>query len=356
MMRRALPAAVLGVVGLAAVHDARAEEATAEEQAACQAIDCFRLDLSVPDSPAFVALGVSPTEVTRPRTTSELTVALSSILDGDGSLNAGIAIDVGLEAFLPAITVASFRESYVERLLRRIQFGVATSQGEADATSGLAPTSIAASVRVVWWEKDDPRDDKDLHEGLATALAYASDPAGVPTSGGNVVTAPADVAAKVKAVLEKAEAARWNRSFFETAMVATATSADSTLTGLDDAASLHAWLTFGKRLGAKGQALGHARYAYQDATSTSTATVAGRLFYGGARAAGSLEGAVHLDRADGADDTWGSFSLGIEFGVGEGQWLNVAFGSEVGKDGQEEPILILSNLKWHFGEDRVVHK
>jgi hypothetical protein len=53
-----------------------------------------RLDFSVPDVPAFTALGVSPTQVSRPTSVRELAASLATGLDRNGHVQSGLAVEI----------------------------------------------------------------------------------------------------------------------------------------------------------------------------------------------------------------------------------------------------------------------
>src|SRR5262249_54990701 len=76
-------------------------------------LDVPALDLSVPESPAFTILGVTPHDVTRPYDIESLGVSLLNATDQHGVLQSGIAMEsnpvVALAA--PRLLIANYQKN-----------------------------------------------------------------------------------------------------------------------------------------------------------------------------------------------------------------------------------------------------
>lgn len=125
--------------------------------------EAFALDLSVPESPAFVALGITPDKVTRPTSPRQLGAALLNGVDDQGNLQTGIAIDfVPYLALGPGdrLTLAEYRQNdfldaiSVRRLASRFAISAATSKGtDSDDKS----VRLAVGFRLTPWDEGDAR-------------------------------------------------------------------------------------------------------------------------------------------------------------------------------------------------------
>lgn len=65
-----------------------------------QDVGKLRLDLAAPEVPAFTALDVSPSKVSRPTTIKDLAAALSSGIGADGRIHNGLALEIAPLDFL----------------------------------------------------------------------------------------------------------------------------------------------------------------------------------------------------------------------------------------------------------------
>ena len=90
-----------------------------------------REDFLVPTSPAFVALGISPNEVTRPDTPKAFALALLNGIDSGGKLQSGVAIDVAPYYLFQGreLILREYRASEAVQIASRFQLSLATSKG-----------------------------------------------------------------------------------------------------------------------------------------------------------------------------------------------------------------------------------
>src|SRR5258705_13872035 len=90
------------------------------------------VDLSVPDSPAFTVLGLTPEEVARPTTARKLATSLLNGVDRNGVLQTGVAIDTLPYLALAGqlLTLDDYRKpsNYALRFLARGQASVAPAK------------------------------------------------------------------------------------------------------------------------------------------------------------------------------------------------------------------------------------
>ncbi len=116
-------------------------------------LDALAGNLSIPDSPAFAVLGVTPETVIRPKTPRELAFGLLNGSAGSGSLAAGVAVDTTPVLLWTDVTAEDYNDDVVLRNLTRTEFSAATSTIGGGDDSGVA---AALSFRWVPWDRGDP--------------------------------------------------------------------------------------------------------------------------------------------------------------------------------------------------------
>jgi hypothetical protein len=128
-----------------------------------------RLDLSVPDIPAFTALGVSPSTISRPDNIKDLVSALSTGVSPTGAIQSGLALEVSPEEL--AITAAgSPLSSPTVDVLGPLRISGATNTVAPSASNqNSAQTFVAAAFRY-GYTMYNPRSDTQLFHCLGPAL------------------------------------------------------------------------------------------------------------------------------------------------------------------------------------------
>jgi hypothetical protein len=136
-----------------------------------------RLDLSVPSIPAFTALGVSPTNVSRPGNIKDFVAALANGVDNSGHVQSGLAIEASPYKIL-AETIDGINSNGLQTWLSGLRISIATNGTTVTtpAPGGATPTTtstnkmeLAAGLR---WSYTDyqPETDGQLKSCLFTAL------------------------------------------------------------------------------------------------------------------------------------------------------------------------------------------
>ena len=131
----------------------------------------------LPTSPAFVALDVNPTVVTRPTSAGSLGAALATGVDADGRLVPGLAVDVAPVWLFTGgdKTLENWQSDYGLRLWSRLSLSLATARlPQTEQAVGTA-----AAIRAVLVDEADPRWDPQLATCVRDAVGGVKDP--VPT-------------------------------------------------------------------------------------------------------------------------------------------------------------------------------
>jgi hypothetical protein len=125
------------------------------------------VDMSVPESPAFTVLGLTPETVTRPTSPRQFATSLLNGVDTSGNFQSGLALD-----FVPYLllagdqsTLRDYQTRYVTRLFSRSQFSFATTKGASDDDKSMR---LALGLNLTLWDRGDPRTDEELMTCLST--------------------------------------------------------------------------------------------------------------------------------------------------------------------------------------------
>jgi hypothetical protein len=334
------------------------------------------LDLSVPSSPAFAVLGLTPETVLRPSSPRALAAALLNGVDPNGTLQTGIAIDAA-PYFLaqgPRIGLQRYRESAMIRFLSRLQLSAATAKAASEGDNAMR---VSGGLKVAFWDRGDYRGNLQLQRALSNLRNAAMDQARREGLSPSPINEEQTLAfnARVDEVIARGArgvrdqfTANWNDSAFVAGVAGTWISESGTATTLATAGSaVWASLAYGFEnvpgLENTAQLIVHGRYRTGDRVPkpgvqrelvTQSSGLGGvRLRVGAADTNLSFEG-VYLDtEPDGLPrDRFLRLSGEAEHRVFENIWLQFAVGGESGRDDDRSHLFVLSTLKFSIADRR----
>lgn len=363
-------------------------------QAENQTLPLANVDLSVPESPAFTVLGLTPETVVRPSSPRQFATALLNGVDRNGNFQSGTAIDTVPYLLLGGnqLTLRQYQDNYKLRLASRTQFSFATTKGASEDDKSVR---LSLGLRLTLWDKGDPRNDQVLLGCFDTAsrtyLQTLVKPSVLPLE-----LLPPDAPEDVKNQsirewaayeqkeaqanpirLEETEACRvearkrnWNKSSW---IVAYAPSWIST-TGETknfkwNGGGFWTSLAYGFEgfpgLEKHSQLILHSRYRSNEQVpdpDTEGAFFSQDSFFAGARlrvgnenSTGSFEGVFVRSRPDGKlFDTSARYSVGLERRIAENLWFALAFGGERGRADGANKGFVLTSFRWGFSEKRTI--
>jgi hypothetical protein len=333
------------------------------------------VDLMVPESPAFVAIGLSPDTIIRPGTPREFATALLNGVDRNGNLQTGIAIDT-----VPYLTYAgskvslqTYRTSRATRILSRTQFSFATSKG---AGEGDPSVKLSVGVHSTLYDSDDPRLNND-----ALMQCYSE----IPVFRTEQLGRTEDEARQQQIAIDQFErtvlrpqaeacreqfrrTARWNGTSWIVAAATTAVSPTGFAADLDGG-SLVVWtsISYGfdgvPGLRDTAQLIAHVRHLSNEHVMVKDlpggqeerdTTFAGARIRAGTSSFGfSFEAAyVRMSAPSRSDDTATRLAFVAERRLAGNLWLNVSFGGDAGADpGNKKGMSVLSTFKYAFAKD-----
>lgn len=366
------PTAFALMIALVLLGNARAVAQAPASSATFAARD-GTVDLAVPESPAFAALGLAPNDVVRPTTARDLATSILNGVDREGHLQTGLSVDVAPYMLLAGsrLTLSKYREpaQRVTRFLARWQMSLASAKGASDADPAAR---IALGARVTFFDHGDPRLDTTLLDCLrrqgAKMLASAPkfEPGQSPEElAEEKVKLEDSVRQAAKPCRTAAAARRWNRSAWIAGMAPTWTSVDGSASALGyTGTALWTSIAYGfesvpameeramlavyakRRSGERApNALAKGTFIEQD-----HASVGARLIVGSASSHFSGEALwVRNDRVDGLNDRFWNVSAGLEQRVVDNIWLSVTVGRQAGRDAGSDAFSVVSAFNWGLG-------
>lgn len=338
------------------------------------------VDLSVPESPAFTVLGVTPDTVTRPTTAREFATSFLNGVDQKGNFQTGVAMDFApyLTFFGDETDLAEYKKSRITRFLARTQFSFATTKGASEEDKSAR---LALGLRLTLFDKGDPRLDELLDSCYVAELARNDDrleefdqppgPELPEVEATRLKNREAVLADAVKPCNEVARKRNWNATGW---IVGAAPSwiSESGETKKFKWNGAGVWTSFAygfegvEALKDNSQLILHARYRSNeivpDTENEGELLSQDSFFFGGrlrmspssgAKTIFSVEGNYIRTRVNkGLFDNSSRFSLGLERRIADGIWFTLALGGQGGRiDGQNKPF-VLTSFKWGFDRQR----
>lgn len=318
------------------------------------------LDLKIPSSPAFVALGVSPGNVSRPQSPQELGFSLLETVNADNKPVSGIALDFAPYLVIRGqqLTLKKYRANnirgYIRRALCRTQlsYGTAVLTGENSGT-----VKMAVGLRTVLVDRGDPRMDTVLSDSISAALKISDAPGAPPTSAGTAKPLKdPTILAKIKKARQAATAKNWNATRWELGLAPTFTSADGSFEKLRGT-NLSVWSSLALRLSTRGQLITHIQHLpIKDSLESKLLVISGSLRLGTPTWTYILEASYNRRSIEEINtiDNWTKLIVGFEFKVADKIWLEAVFGGDLNRESNGSKFLTTTNLKWAFSRDKLL--
>jgi hypothetical protein len=363
--------------------------------AAAPAVEAWDADVSdvdklrTPDSPAFVILGASPTEIQHPTTPTDVAIALGGLVSG-GDLS--VAKDVAIEVAPywlwphPTLTLEKYRDETLLRPLRTLSLSIATTQSQrTDNSNPAAPVThtdadIGFGLRTMLfqWGAEDActQSAKDNAAIVSQGMLLTASEQQTLSSAGTVDSEPwqkkrDEIEQQKKATVEAATSnLKKLKNNTCLALAASTTGFSIDLAGAVDVHAVDAKLTqSATSLASYGlwanvsydstrfSAIAVARIRSQQEQDATTMTT-GKLFDGGLRGiykrqtyGFSAEGLIRRDLSNGTHATTYKLDLAVEYKMTDATWLSVTLGKGFAlPSGDAGSWFSLANLQWSFGK------
>lgn len=366
---------------------ASAQDEPGADTLAVEAADLIgRLDLDVPDSPAFAILGIAPQNVINPDTPAELASALILGDDGNGNGQEGIALEFRpyLMALGDEITVGDYyRNQWLSRTsLSFVQSSGTDSADKADRRAiGLSFTPIderdpLTSSKLIACAESPEDISEDLQRKLIAAIdrrtaAQDRDDAAAEAAAQAEIDALTEqqnrfMAGERKAIfeerldgcLEEEQKATRNARQLQLGIAYH----ESEVESIDESGAAF-WVSHAFPL-AGGSFIAHARYSDNIVVaetgdtpqySVKDETVLGVRFRRGDDRRAVLFEASYVDESDTAgalDDSFSTALIGAEFRLFDELWIQIAVGDTFGSN-RDENLALSGQFRWAASKSRL---
>ena len=335
-------------------------------------------DFSVPESPGFVVVGMTPENVTHPRTLRDFVVSLKNGIDQSGNLKTGLALD-----FTPLQLLSNQNESIADYLdidaiqkemkanqaraershlfdssdhiLRNTTLSLATTQGTGDPDKSV---NLGLGLHIPLIDKSDGRERaEDCFRGFFAA----------PIKDGGPTPELKDAQAANAATEKCFKETRWNDTVWTTSLGYAFSSDTGSFSELSPGAR-GIWTSFGYGfergppiLRDHAQLILHAKYLYKERVKDpsddklfidqDSRVLALAFKVGSPTFNASLQASFMRlkDRTHDKRDDVQRLSVGLEKRVAKDVWLVATIGGEGGRTGGENKSFVLGGLK--FGSE-----
>jgi hypothetical protein len=336
--------------------------------------DTTNVELSVPESPAFAVLGLTPSTVVRPASPRAFATSLLNGLDQNGNFQSGLAIDTTPFMLFNGenITIRDYNEQYLTRFLSRTQFSFATAKASSqDDTS----TRLSAGLNLTLWDRGDPRiyhperGDDDVLQCFVNRLELP--PIIAPGT-------PPDEIAKINAgnkakndvvadeCRDRARKANWNRSGWIIAYAPSWISKTGETEGFKwNGGAFWTSVAYGfegiSSLERIAQLIVHARYRTReqvpDPANQGKFLTQNSAYLGARFRAGSTKFALNFEDSfirtrviGGGIDNINRFSIGAEARITNNLYFVFTTGSNIGADDGRHKGFLLTSFKYGFNK------
>ena len=353
------------------------------------------VDLSVPESPAFTVLGVTPQTVIRPTSPRAFATSLLNGVDTNGNFQSGLAMDFVPYLLLAGdeLTLRKYQTQPITRLLARTQFSFATTKGASEDDKSLR---LALGVHVTLFDKGDPRTDEDLMTCFSTFRLpppptqlecelpdnpTAADREAFRRCQETFEAAKEQRARQVQEVIDfnndvstrcrnEAQKRNWNRSSWIVGAAPSWISTDGQTKNLSwNGGGFWTSLAYGFEgvpgMETRSQLIFHARYRNREEVpdpditgnflSQDSMFFGSRFRHGSPNFNGSFEYSFLRSRINGQSfDNSARLALGFERRIAGDTWFNLALGGETGRADGRNNGFVITSFKWAFSQRRNV--
>lgn len=340
------------------------------------------LDLSIPQSPAFTLLGVSPDEIVQSDDFRTVALGLLHGLDPRGNLQEGVALDTRPYMLIAGekATLADYRKYPSVRIISNAQLSFATTSGSSDSDKA---DRLGVGLRLRLWREHDPAVGDSpieyLPPGAAAKVtgplkncysdylkaAVNATPDVLPEDDAGLTEIEQNLAAGARKTVEQCLAPfkrrYWNAGMLEIGIGGSRVTIDE----MKESGSA-AWLGFSHSIGASSQIILRAAYAEDrlDPVEGQAGTfqlvdetdAGARFRFGSGRGTLMVEGLWTETRTATQQERYWRASLGSEFEVFKDVWIQLAVGKAFSTDLFDDDPVYSGQFRFGFAEKSLLAK
>ncbi len=336
---------------------------------------------SVPESPAFTFLNVSPAKIARPTTSRDLSASIVNAIDESGRVRQGLAIEFQPSAVMhTTMSLSEYQRRGLASIVANTQMSLASVRSSGDSTA----TNLSYGIRIPIVDFADPMADSKFTDSVIAGFRHCKGPppplpprrtaderaeAQVTGLQAQLSSVEAELATlrtrqvedSIKAcnqgVMQRVQTeytkSHWNALHVSIAAAGGQQLASSTLTR-NSSLGTSVWAVAGVPLTTIGEFIAYSQWA--DVTHGTVSLRARSLAYGGRLVAGLPTFNAFVEAV--GDHVYSSVSAtipssrswsgGLEFRVADQLWLATGFG----KNGELKggPTAVIANLRWGISD------
>lgn len=337
-------------------------------------------DYSIPESPGFTIIGMTPEDVVHPRTLRDFAIALKDGVDESGRFKTGIALDftpfqwfvrdqelgeylrldtgdLNIDSLKADANKLPKRKYFNSNLLANTSVSIGTTQGTSEGDESI---NLGIGLHVPIIDKSDGREFASdcFAKGL---FAKAQIVPGGPIP---VVKNAAEVNKMTSECMERALAPRWNDTIWTASLGYASTSEDGSFSDSKSGA-YGIWSSFAygfdgsiRQLRDNAQLILHAKVinkqTVQDPDDDSllieqdSESVGAAFKFGSERFNAALQASYSRlkDRTHDTRDEIQKLSIGLEYRLAKDLWLVATIGGEGGRNNGQNNSFVLGSLKY----------
>lgn len=338
-----------------------------------------RIDMAIPESPAFAVLDVTPEKVIRPASGRALATSILNGLDSEGNLQRGFALDTRpyLLANGDDLSLQDYRTNGMKRALARLSLSLATASGESDDDQA---DRYSVGLRWTAFDNGDPRLNAQLSQCFRNVLSLTDEDDGETLEEELTPRDDRDAALTRRVndeCISRFERQAWNASSLDFGIALT----QADVAGMDNNDGNAVWISytccgtpnFDSAVPAadaepdikKWQLIAHLRATDDELVADQSApggyliqdsqSIGLRIKYGGPRAALTFEMSYTDASPIGMESREKTrASIGTEFRMYDNTWLQVAAGKTFNSGTTEDDDPFFSGqVRWAFSEERL---
>jgi hypothetical protein len=343
------------------------------------------LDLSIPQSPAFTMLGVSPDEIVQSDDFRTVALGLLRGLDPRGNLQEGVALDTRPYMLIAGetATLAEYRTDPFVRIISNAQLSFATTSGSSDSDQA---DRLGLGLRLRLWREHDPAVGDSQIEYVSPGGAAGGvkvtgplkncytdylkaavnvDPEVLPEDDAELDKIEQNLAAGARKTVEQCLAPfkrrYWNAGMLEIGVGGSRVTIDA----MKESGSA-AWLGFSHSIGTHGQVIVRAAYAEDrlDPVEGQAGTfqlvdetdAGARFRFGSERGTLMVEGLWTETKTATQQERYWRASLGTEFEVFKDIWIQLAVGKAFSTDLFDDDPVYSGQFRLGFSEKSLLAK
>lgn len=300
---------------------------------------------TVPENPAFLFLGITPSKIVRPGGVRELGAAILSGIGEDGVVRQGVAIELAPWSLIPGLTISlpDYQKKGFKYVLANTQLSLGTVRAAGDTGS----TDLAVAIRFTLYDGTDPMLDRTFTGSIGPALRPCT---------ANPASTPDQIAECSDSTMARLYAERTERTWNHWALsfgAALGSRFQNSVLSSTRSRGGQVWVAGAAPIGSVGHLIVQGSWQHtpagEDLDEEDLLSYGGRTVFGGPRF-GLFGELIGESRSGTSQDDGVTWSLGAEFRVASNLWLATGMGKRFDRLLADDRTVVLANLRFGLAD------